>query len=548
MIYSAQSEEPFHCSPAHQPEDAICGGSDTDENDDEIRRRQHRYENQARRYMRGHLPDLQLIPYRHQVGGHNTMWRFSKSAVCKQLHNRENEFYERVERYHPQLLKFLPRYIGVLNVTLDPTAEQHSLSVSGSQVHLNGSIDDGPPPNSHYAAGLLEPARVISQSLNPSSMPIPTVSFADNGHIIPTSFLQSRRHSMGAQDRSKSDSDTKSPSQPPDKQGQPLQTLPASEASWGATTVNKKLRNEVFGEAFLQEPAPVRKQRRPTSQPRPLPRHGPSLRVTNPELLPRPVNPKEAQTQRGSRVEYFLLLEDLTAGMKRPCIMDLKMGTRQYGIDAHETKRRSQRKKCGATTSKELGVRVCGLQVWDVKTQTYIFQDKYFGRALKPGREFQNALTRFLYDGMDYSSVLRHIPTILSKLAVLEVIIRGLVGYRFYAASLLMYYDGDTEVEDDADGTETENNGSRMREIDFKIADFANCVTREDLRLNASRYPPQHPDLPDMGFLRGLRSLRNYFLAIQEENGGKAVGPARGELMDDKGIPAYEDDEGSLSY
>ena len=57
------------------------------------------------------LEAIELIPYRHQVGGHTTIWRFSKRAVCKQLNNRENEFYEKIERYHPQLLKFLPRYV-----------------------------------------------------------------------------------------------------------------------------------------------------------------------------------------------------------------------------------------------------------------------------------------------------------------------------------------------------------------------------------------------------------------------------------------------------
>jgi inositol-hexakisphosphate kinase len=57
------------------------------------------------------LEAIELIPYRHQVGGHTTMWRFSRRAVCKQLNNRENEFYEKIERYHPQLLKFLPRCV-----------------------------------------------------------------------------------------------------------------------------------------------------------------------------------------------------------------------------------------------------------------------------------------------------------------------------------------------------------------------------------------------------------------------------------------------------
>lgn len=56
------------------------------------------------------LDAIELIPYRHQVGGHTTMWRFSKRAVCKQLNNGENMFYEKVEHYHPRLLPFLPRY------------------------------------------------------------------------------------------------------------------------------------------------------------------------------------------------------------------------------------------------------------------------------------------------------------------------------------------------------------------------------------------------------------------------------------------------------
>jgi inositol-hexakisphosphate kinase len=274
--------------------------------------------------------------------------------------------------------------------------------------------------------------------------------------------------------------------------------------------------------------------------------------ATNQIDLPRPANPKEAQTQQGSRVEYFLLLEDLTTGMKRPCIMDLKMGTRQYGVEVNEKKQKSQRQKCAATTSKELGVRVCGLQVWDVKTQTYVFQDKYFGRDLKVGREFQNALMRFLYDGVDYSSVLRHIPTILSKLSQLEVIIRGLAGYRFYAASLLMFYDGDTGDDYESDSVATEKDmGHKRREIDFKIADFANCVVKETTRPTNPACPPRHPELPDLGFLRGLKSLRKYFLAIQEEIRQKEMGFTKEQINNvngDLGFDGSEDDEGVISY
>lgn len=60
------------------------------------------------------LEAIELIPYKHQVGGHTTIWRFSRRAVCKQLNNRENEFYETIERYHRDLLPFLPRYVKIV--------------------------------------------------------------------------------------------------------------------------------------------------------------------------------------------------------------------------------------------------------------------------------------------------------------------------------------------------------------------------------------------------------------------------------------------------
>lgn len=64
----------------------------------------------SRRLPTAPIGAVELKPYSHQVGGHTTVFRFSKRAICKQLSNRENEFYEAVEREHPELLKFLPRY------------------------------------------------------------------------------------------------------------------------------------------------------------------------------------------------------------------------------------------------------------------------------------------------------------------------------------------------------------------------------------------------------------------------------------------------------
>ena len=69
----------------------------------------------------------------------------------------------------------------------------------------------------------------------------------------------------------------------------------------------------------------------------------PGIRLPHVGMQHLPLNPKEAQTLNpDQRVVFFLLLEDLTAGMGRPCVLDLKMGTRQYGIDANKKKMESQ--------------------------------------------------------------------------------------------------------------------------------------------------------------------------------------------------------------
>lgn len=130
------------------------------------------------------------------------------------------------------------------------------------------------------------------------------------------------------------------------------------------------------------------------------------------------------------------MLEDIVFGYEFPCVIDLKIGTRQYGDDASDQKRYSQMQKCRQSTSEKMGIRLVGMQLYQIHNNKFVYVNKYKGRRLNRTKLCLILRNFFIAAGHE------RLCELIEQLKTLRVILKSALGFRFFSSSILIAYDG----------------------------------------------------------------------------------------------------------
>lgn len=88
----------------------------------------------------------------------------------------------------------------------------------------------------------------------------------------------------------------------------------------------------------------------------------------------------DAPTSSSVAAKGRIIVSDLLSGFKRPCMMDVKLGTQLWDESATEEKRIRMDKQSKETTSWTTGLRITGWRIWNPDNQSYITFSKVFGK------------------------------------------------------------------------------------------------------------------------------------------------------------------------
>lgn len=286
---------------------------------------------------------------------------------------------------------------------------------------------------------------------------------------------------------------------------------------------------------------------------------GKQLSVSDPNAgnLPDPLRLKG----KAIDTDICIVLSAVTAGFKKPNVLDLKLGARLWADDAALEKRQRLDKVSAETTSGLLGFRIAGMRVWqgnpgdgqtdkkensdityaDLDSATnYLIYNKMYGRSLPVNRILEGFESYLLVPqaGIGKKQAFRLLEKYIEEIEQLRDVLSS-IETRMYSASILLVYEGDPEahalaataegsrsrpnmsgqngssvevidgsedgqeVEDEAEDENDDEEEEQLRSYAIKMIDFA----------HASSVPGQGPD---ENVLHGVRSILELLTQFRE--------------------------------
>uniref|UniRef100_UPI0035900C75 inositol hexakisphosphate kinase 1-like n=1 Tax=Myxine glutinosa TaxID=7769 RepID=UPI0035900C75 len=398
---------------------------------------------------------IPLRPFVHQVAGHTSILSYDSETICKPLIRREQRFYQSLP---PEMYPFTPQYKGVVSVGFEQTSDGSPglvaypyLGKDDNSADVDCDHIDNDSTFSQIPS-LVSVKRALDYHENLENQATCVQNIAEVSVQLHIETQVTVHVKCNATDSTvdNADDDIRN-------------SIPAKKVTW----------NPWWLQCHVQQ-------------------------LSRMWL--------EAQDRK---MFNFLLLENVVSRFARPCVLDLKMGTRQHGDDASEEKKARQMEKCAQSTSAQLGVRLCGMQVYQASTRDFLCQNKYYGRSLSLDG-FRASLLQFLHNGQRLRTDL--LQPILLQLRRLHKVLEAQPSYRFYSSSLLIIYDGALVTDSSQPLPSSSSPPSPVDHVDVRMIDFAH-TTYKGFRNDAEVY-----DGPDKGYIFGMQNVIGILEEIYHQN------------------------------
>ncbi|EDV26711.1 uncharacterized protein TRIADDRAFT_55021 [Trichoplax adhaerens] len=207
---------------------------------------------------------------------------------------------------------------------------------------------------------------------------------------------------------------------------------------------------------------------------------------------------KQVKVMNNDESKLFILLENVVQPFRCPCILDLKIGTWNQKLNILKSRSEDEYNKVSTI---RLGVRLGGMQTYNVTDKKFSYFDKYFGKTLD-----LVGLKRMLYQYFDNGITFQHdiYNQMLKKLQLLRkrIALEDCFRFRFRGCSILLIYEG--YCNDNINGNTN---------VDARLIDFSHTISN---KLNYNPNQQLNGELigPDNDTLKGLDNLLTFFMEL----------------------------------